>query len=39
VTTGAEAMAHERATVDPCLPQKAAHVPFCIYRILHGGEP
>jgi hypothetical protein len=36
--TPAEIADHIRRTADPCLPEKAAHLPFCIYTIIYGDK-
>lgn len=34
----AERKLHEMQTVDPCMVDKAAHLPFCVYSILYGDK-
>jgi hypothetical protein len=36
--TPAEIAEHIRRTEDPCLAEKAAHLPFCIYTIIYGDK-
>jgi hypothetical protein len=36
--TPAEIAEHMRRTADPCAADKAAHLPFCIYRIIYGDK-
>jgi hypothetical protein len=36
--TPAEIAEHIRRTEDPCLAEKAAHLPFCVYRIIYGDK-
>jgi hypothetical protein len=36
--TPAEIAEHTRNTTDPCLAEKAAHLQFCIYKIIYGDK-
>jgi len=36
--TPVEIAEHIRRTEDPCLAEKAAHLPFCVYRIIYGDK-
>jgi len=36
--TPAQQRLHEMRTQDPCIAEEAAHLPFCIYRIIYGNK-